>query len=276
MKKLILVLMIMFLSSNAFGATEGNCGPRSGSGTDESPYVFADNCKYKIENGVLTITGSGQMGSMCMNGGCMPWKDERGSVSKIVIEEGISSIGSGAFASFLYLKDVEIPKTVQELGDRAFAYAGSRSGGVNQLIIPDGVETLPDYFGPAVKKLVIPDSVTTFRNCSEFSYGSISPSDITISAENLEKYLNAGGKFASNFVVNCTSGDCMTLLAKWDEDHNTNYSANAQISLKSADGSTSIYKNGQLIGLKGKRIYTVQEAEMLAKPKGNKFIIRYK
>jgi len=279
MKKLILVLMIMAWSSNAFGATEGNCGPRSGSGTDESPYVFADNCKYKMENGVLTITGSGQMGDMCMNGRCQPWKGEdRGSVTKIVISEGITSIGSSAFVDFSKLTDVEIPKTVQSIGNMVFAYASfPPSGSENSIIIPQGVQTLfASIFPYNTKKIVIPDSVTTIHGecCGGAKTSNVT--DITVSAENLQRYLDAGGKFGQDLALNCTSGDCMTLLAKWDEDHNTNYSANAKILLKSADGSTSIYKNGQLIGLKGKRIYTVQEAEMLAKPKGNKVNIRYK
>lgn len=272
MKNLFVILMFVVLSFNANAATEGTCGPRTGSGTTADPYVFADNCKYKIENGVLTITGSGNMGSMCHNGACSVWTAEKDTISKVVIAEGITSIGSNAFIAFTNLKDVEIPKTVQSIGDRAFEY---NIAGINHLNIPNGVTALPVYLGSTVKKLTIPDSVTTFPNgCCNF--GRLAPADITISAVNLEKYLAAGGRLGGNLVVDCTSGDCMTLLNQWDQEHGTHYSANAQISLKSADGSTSIYKNGQLIGLKGKIIYTVQEAEMLAKPTGNKFIIRYK
>ena len=270
MKNLYFALIFLILSSNVHAATEGTCGPRTGSGTTADPYVFADNCKYKIENGVLTITGSGNMGSMCHNASCSVWGSENDTISKIVIEEGITSIGSNAFVAFSKLRDIEIPKTVQTIEDRIFTYINQQ---IDSLIIPDGVETLPNYFMPPVKNLTIPDSVTTF---SHTCCRSARADNITISAVNLEKYLAAGGTLGTNLAVNCTSGDCMTLLDRWDQEHGTHYSANAQISLKSADGSTSIYKNGQLIGLKGKRIYTVQEAEMLAKPTGNKFIIRYK
>ncbi len=56
---------------------------------------------------------------------------------------------------------------------------------------------------------------------------------------------------------------------------------------KNADGSTVVYNandktttiydaNGNLIGLKGKCIYTVQEAEALSRSNGNTFRIRYK
>ena len=47
--------------------------------------------------------------------------------------------------------------------------------------------------------------------------------------------------------------------------------------VQNADGSTTIYNaDGSIKGFKGKRIYTVQEAEMLSKETGNTFKIRYK
>ena len=45
---------------------------------------------------------------------------------------------------------------------------------------------------------------------------------------------------------------------------------------KNADGSTTIIKNGQIVGYKNKRIYTVEEATKLSKPTGNAFKLRYK
>lgn len=47
--------------------------------------------------------------------------------------------------------------------------------------------------------------------------------------------------------------------------------------LKGDDGSTTIRdQNGKLIGYKGKRIYTIEEASRLSKPTGNTFKLRYK
>ena len=49
------------------------------------------------------------------------------------------------------------------------------------------------------------------------------------------------------------------------------------IEVKNADGSTTIYdKAGNVLGFKNKRIYTVEEATKLSKPRGNTFKIRYK
>ena len=48
-------------------------------------------------------------------------------------------------------------------------------------------------------------------------------------------------------------------------------------SVQNTDGSTTIYNaDGSIKGFKGKKIYTVQEAEMLSKETGNTFKIRYK
>lgn len=47
--------------------------------------------------------------------------------------------------------------------------------------------------------------------------------------------------------------------------------------VKNADGSYSVFDpNGNFIGFRGKRIYTVEEASRLSKPTGNIFKLRYK
>ena len=45
---------------------------------------------------------------------------------------------------------------------------------------------------------------------------------------------------------------------------------------KMADGSIALYRDGKLVGFKGKRIYTVEEAEKVSKKTGNTFRLRYK
>lgn len=52
--------------------------------------------------------------------------------------------------------------------------------------------------------------------------------------------------------------------------------ANTTTEVQNADGSTSIYENGQLVSTRGKRIYTVEEASRLSKETGNTFKLRYK
>lgn len=69
------------------------------------------------ENGVLTISGTGEMENFG-NGGSAPW-DEL-SVLQVNIEDGITVIGSDAFAGCSNLQKVSIPNSVQQINFRAF------------------------------------------------------------------------------------------------------------------------------------------------------------
>ena len=66
MKNKFLILSfisMMTLSENALAVVSGNCGSRSGSGTTQDPYVYADNCQWTLDNdtGEMTISGTGNM-----------------------------------------------------------------------------------------------------------------------------------------------------------------------------------------------------------------------
>ena len=43
-----------------------------------------------------------------------------------------------------------------------------------------------------------------------------------------------------------------------------------------ADGSVALYRDGKLVGFRGKRIYTVEEAALVSKDTGNTIKLRYK
>ena len=136
----------------------------------------------------------------------------------------------------------------------------------------------------SVTNLTISDSVETIGNRAFAKYDENSgstklPNDwvtnLTISADTLQKYLDAKGGFSENANITCTSGDCMEILSAWDTANNTNYTQNTRFGFKNTDGSLSIYKNGSLVGYKGKRIYTIDEANAVAGEK-NRVSIKYR
>lgn len=49
-----------------------------------------------------------------------PWKDKKSIIKKIIIGEGILSIGNEAFDSMVELEDVTFPASILEIGDSAF------------------------------------------------------------------------------------------------------------------------------------------------------------
>ncbi len=85
---------------------------------------------WDVTDGVLTISGTGRMYDYTYYGEQPPWLSLASSVQKIVIEEGITSIGQCAFSSdeysgeecvFSALTEVEIANTVTTIRRNAFA-----------------------------------------------------------------------------------------------------------------------------------------------------------
>lgn len=75
------------------------------------------------KSGVLTISGSGAMFSRISAGA--PWQEHIKSIRHIVIDEGVTTIGEGAFWSCPGLSSVTIPKSVRMIKNNPFAYCNS-------------------------------------------------------------------------------------------------------------------------------------------------------
>ena len=74
--------------------------------------------RYDPETGVLTIEGEGSMwdyDSLKL----MPWFQYAGNIKKIVLSNGVTSIGKNAFACCA-VEEVEFPETLKTIGARAF------------------------------------------------------------------------------------------------------------------------------------------------------------
>lgn len=81
--------------------------------TDEICYEF-----NKSES-TLTLSGNIEMSDFTEQDSA-PWSEYSDSTEKIVIEEGIKSVGSNAFVSFSDLGEVTIPQSVTKISDSAF------------------------------------------------------------------------------------------------------------------------------------------------------------
>lgn len=120
MKKLIaLILAISFtfsviiLPAYSEENSSGTCG---------------DNVTWTLDsNGTLTISGTGAMTDW--DGySSTPW--ERDNIKIAIIEEGVTRIGNEAFNSCYNLESLTIPKSITEIGDRAFYKTGIYDNGV--------------------------------------------------------------------------------------------------------------------------------------------------
>ena len=82
----------------------------------------------------LTIKGTGSMFHYDDMDDAAPWGNSE-SVSNVVIVDGVTSIGTDAFAGCLGLSSVTIPNSVKSIGGGAFRYRA----GLTSVTIPNSV-----------------------------------------------------------------------------------------------------------------------------------------
>ena len=120
-----------------------------------------DNLTWTLDSdGVLTISGTGAMKDYPNEIGA-PWADFADDLTKVVIEEGITTIGASAFMYCGNLTEVVIPGTVTSIGSTAFLGCTS----LTKFDIPEGVISVGgEAFGEcnALERINIPSSLTSF------------------------------------------------------------------------------------------------------------------
>lgn len=142
----ILIIGILLLAPNfPVSAESGKCG---------------DELSWSFSAGTLVITGKGEMTNFT-EPDMAPWYHLREEITRIVLPEGLASIGNLAFFGCKNLKTAVIPEYVKRIGEYAFAnceklemlYLGVRvadigysafSGCVSlsALRLPDGLERI--------------------------------------------------------------------------------------------------------------------------------------
>ena len=114
---------------------------------------------WTLEDGTLTVSGSGSMADFSVPAE-VPWFAWQEEIARVVIKDGVTSVGSRAFAGCTAVKSVEIGSEVWYIGHYAFADCG----GLTELTLPEGVKTVDDYAFSGcsgLEKLTLPDSLTT-------------------------------------------------------------------------------------------------------------------
>jgi len=93
------------------------------SGSDCTPNSFTatgnlSNMSWSLCNGTLTVSGSGDMLSFAV--GTQPWYGYLAEITRVVIGEGITSIGRNAFNGGVGIEEVSLPSTLATIGISAF------------------------------------------------------------------------------------------------------------------------------------------------------------
>lgn len=81
-----------------------------------------DNLTWVLDSeGTLTISGKGAM-DVWNHPIYIPWYSYRYDIVNVVIEDGVTTIGNGAFSCCDGLTSIIIPDSVTSIGDEAFWY----------------------------------------------------------------------------------------------------------------------------------------------------------
>ena len=126
--------------------------------------VCGPNTVFSLKDGVLTISGKGEVSHPS-------WNSYRSHIQKVVIQDGVTSIGAGAFQGCTNLSKLSIAQSVTSIGDSAFYNCDK----LTQISLPSKLKIIgARAFGgcDGLTKLVIPNSVTTigdgaFEHCRE-------------------------------------------------------------------------------------------------------------
>ena len=123
-------------------------------------------------DGTLTISGKGAMKNYDANNSPVAQKTD--SVKKVVIQEGVTSIGDYAFFDCSNLTDITIPESVTSIEECAFQNCSS----LTDITIPGSVTSIGECAFQGCSSLTsieIPSSVTSIGDC--LLYTSPSPRD---------------------------------------------------------------------------------------------------
>ena len=108
---------------------------------------------WNLNNGTLTISGTGAMPNYEYGNHPAPWYEHRESIHTVVVETGVTSIGNGSFEECANSTSITIPNSVIAIGNRSFYWCLS----LTSMTIPDGVTAIGDWtFGYCTSLASVP------------------------------------------------------------------------------------------------------------------------
>lgn len=160
---------------------------KDGNGSFETPIITNDsstgtcgpNLTWKLVDGVLTISGTGDMydWSRFNSSYYTPWYDIKDSIKEIVVRDGVTNIGEVAFGDCSNLMKVTIPGSVTGIAHGAFANCSN------------------------LVTVMIPDSVTDIGTCTFQDCEKLSTIKLSAGLTKIEDWTFSGCSSLNNIIV---------------------------------------------------------------------------
>ena len=141
----------MTIKANAAEIAEGTCGTE---------------LTWKLSDGILTITGTGSMTNWTSYS-VAPWDSYKDSITSVVINSGVTSVGNYAFYNCAALKTVSLPEELTSIGNYAFRDCSSLA----TVKLPESLQTIgSNAFRDCtfLKEVRIPSGVTSVSSSAPF------------------------------------------------------------------------------------------------------------
>jgi hypothetical protein len=169
-RTLLLTAVLAAVGAQTGWAQTWNCG------------VGADSTKVKatLSSGTLTISGTGKIKDY-NNYPDTYWGSSTSSIAKVIIEDGVTSIGDEIFQRCTSLTSVTIPNSVTSIGNGVFKSCKK----LPSIIIPSSVISVGNWMFQYCEKLTsvtIPNSITSISEGMFYASGLTSviiPSSVT-------------------------------------------------------------------------------------------------
>lgn len=217
-------LLCLILSIAIFMSVALSCGI-SAYAEQKGERLGDTNTYYSYDNnGVLTIFGNGNMPNFTVSDESTPWFEYRDFIKRIVVEEGVTSIGAYCFY-YCGASEYILPSTLSTIGN----YSIANNHNLTSIDIPFGTKSIGQYAiynCTKLKDVTLSSTVTTigaraFQSCTSIEEITIphSVTNIGLNAFNIctklrsvnFQSLTAPITFGSNVFTGCSALKSLTI-----------------------------------------------------------------
>ncbi len=212
MKRKILSLVLsaaMMLSMCTIGAgAEGNWWDELIVDSTNPNGAVSDTVMWEFDSATYTliIRGNGAIPDSSNRTNSHPWSGKTNStIERIVVEDGITSVGKYAFANMRLVKEIVLPSSVESMS----TYVFNKCSALRTLTLPPmEVITADILSGSSVENLIIPEGVKEIGANAFYNVRSIKTVSLP---ESLEKIVD-GAFISCNQLTEVTLPESLTYL----------------------------------------------------------------